>query len=764
MAKRRKQELDFIKSFVDGAYNRLGNVLYVDTDKEYSPEDPESELGYCFKHTDPVNHNVIYQIKCSRIGISNTDYRILMHEYGHIYLGHLDGIHEELDSQIVSVFRDQRGELINQINEACGIDFADKLIERVIDDPVLNHSLHNIAMDMEVNSKVLSDDDIDEMEMDITSILPKYQEKALEYLKDKAPDEETKKQIQDVLNKMQKEAKIKLILPQRYHMGKDKDGKDIPFPNELTYAEYLILIIEHLDQFVKMLVSINMGGNGDTSEITKEMVQQALQNYMNQQQQGKSDAYNQGYQDAMKDYYNGTPGQTQQQVNAQNNPNQQGQQQPQNGQANQQGPQGQPRNGQGQPNGGSQPGSQQGGQPQMGPNGQPMPGNGGQPGAGQPGGMSGQGGSGQGQPQQGGMPSQGNGGQSAQGQGQGQSGSPTQGNGGGMSQQDLQDYNQGYQDGMNQAANGGGQGSGMQSLSSLMGDCGMSADGASSGDGQGQGDGSGQGQGQQGQGQGQGSGAGGSGRYQGMRKDPTKDHRMDHRTDSRDEADRKRALGKITSAGGVGCGDSGGPDATREVDKNVDPVEMAMNEVMQNVKAKVVKQELRRDVMKLYNRGIIRSTIAPTVSKKVTVSVDPKIVYLIDISGSMDTRLIDRILKSIGKSMRKLNRGLKYDIITWSTCLGEHIKDIDPKKGVPRISMGGGTSMASGMQYFKDHYGPEAILIVISDFEDYLEEWHKVELTMPEYDLWGFNYGDDRWQDSKKIDWKNMKIRRFNNQ
>jgi uncharacterized protein with von Willebrand factor type A (vWA) domain len=248
-----------------------------------------------------------------------------------------------------------------------------------------------------------------------------------------------------------------------------------------------------------------------------------------------------------------------------------------------------------------------------------------------------------------------------------------------------------------------------------------------------------------------------------MRKDPTKDHRMDHRTDSRDEADRKRALGKITSAGGVGCGDSGGPDATREVDKNVDPVEMAMNEVMQNVKAKVVKQELRRDVMKLYNRGIIRSTIAPTVSKKVTVSVDPKIVYLIDISGSMDTRLIDRILKSIGKSMRKLNRGLKYDIITWSTCLGEHIKDIDPKKGVPRISMGGGTSMASGMQYFKEHYGPEAILIVISDFEDYLEEWHKVELTMPEYDLWGFNYGDDRWQDSKKIDWKNMKIRRFNN-
>ena len=713
MAKRRKAELDFIKSFVDGAYTRLGNVLYVDTSKEYSPEDPESALGYCFKHVDPVNGNIIYQIKCSRIGIENTDFRIMMHEYGHIYLGHLDGIHEELDSQIISVFNEHRGELIDKINENCGIDFADKLIERVIDDPVLNHSLHNIAMDMEVNSKVLSDDDINEMEMDITSVLPKYQEKALEYLRDSAQDDEVKKAIDDTLKKMEKEAKIKLILPNRYHLGVDASGNPIPFPNELTYVEYLIMIIENLDQFVKMLVSINMGGNGDTSQITREMVQQALQNYMNQQGQGKSDEYNQGFQDAMNDYMNGTPGQTQQQVNqqaqqmqGQANPNQQGQQ----------------------------------GQQQPGQQGQGMPSSG--SGSGQP-----QQGSGQGSSQQGQGAGQ-NQGQSTSGQGQ-----QGQGQGGGMNSQQLNDYNQGYRDGMNQAAQSGGS-SGMQSLNDLMGDCGMSSDGSSSG---GQGD---DGDGSSGKGN-----SGSGGRYQGMRKDPTKQHgdgRMDHRTDSRDEADKKRELGKIRRSGGIGCGDSGGPDGVRTVDKDVDPVEMALNEVMQNVKKKVIKQEIKRDVMKLYNRGIIRSVIAPSVSKKVTITVDPKIVYLIDISGSMNTALIDRILKSIGKNMRKLNRGLKYDIITWSTRLGEHIKDIDPKKGVPRISTGGGTSMASGMQYFKDHYGPEAILIVISDFEDYLEEWHKVELTMPEYDLWGFNYGDDSWQDSRKIDWKNMKIRRFN--
>ncbi len=167
--------------------------------------------------------------------------------------------------------------------------------------------------------------------------------------------------------------------------------------------------------------------------------------------------------------------------------------------------------------------------------------------------------------------------------------------------------------------------------------------------------------------------------------------------------------------------------------------------------------------MKLYNKGINRSVIAPTVSRKVTISSQPKIVYLIDISGSMDTRLVDRILKTIGHCMRKLNRGLKYDIITWNTGLGEHIKNVDPKKGVPKIHMGGGTRLAKGIEYFRDNYKQDAILIVISDFEDYLEEWNKVEENMPGYLLYGFNYGNSSYYDSDKIKWKHMKIRKFSN-
>lgn len=594
---RTKQELELIKRFIDNTYSRFGNLVMVSTDKPFNPDCPE--LGYCYKYKSDDGSVVIYKIVCSEIGIPRTDFRILMHEYGHIYLGHLDGIHEELDTQICNVFRDRRGELIERINRECGIDFADKLIERVIDDPVLNHSLHNIAMDMEVNSKVLSTEDIEEMEMDITTVLPKYQEEFLKYLRDQAQDEEAKKELDERIKKMENEAKIKLIVPERYYLEKDK-----PFPPGRSYAEYLMLIIERIDQFVKMLVSIKKGGNGDTSQVTAQDIQDAL---------------------------NGQQGQ------------------------------------------------------------------------------------GNGQGQQGGSSSSGSG--------------------------------------------------GMQGLSDLMEEMGMSDGGNDSGNGKDK-----NGQGNNGQdkqpidskykGTRDGNGSG-NGNDQGDKDDPTRGNSRDHGSDSRNEADKKRELGQIRAGGGVGCSSTGGSGMTRIVDKEVDEVDMALEEVINQFRSHVVKIDAKRDLMYLYNRGINRTVLAPVIRRKVTMSTDPTIVFLIDVSGSMDTRLIDRILKTITKKMKRIGtgRGLKYNIISWSTRLEDHLQNIDPRKGVPRISSGGGTRMAEGIKFFKQNYGPEAILILISDFEDYLEEWHQVEMTMPEYTMYGFNYGSDRY----KQEFKYFKVKNFNN-
>lgn len=705
MPKRTRHELEAIKGFIDSTYNRFGNLLMVDTTKPYDPD--HSELGYCYKYTDPVNKHVVYKIICSQLGLPETDFRVLMHEYGHIYLTHLDGIHEELDIQICNLLRDHRGELIEYINESCGIDFADKLLERIIDDPNLNHSLHNIAMDMEVNSSVLSKEDIEEMEMDISRLHTQKMENLLEYNISAAENPEVKQKYQDQLDKMRNEAIIKLIVPERYYLGKDdQTGELIPFPNNLTYSEYLLLIIERLDQFVKMLVSIKMGGNGDTSQITQQDIQNILNN-MAKNWANKSDAYKQGYNDALNDYKNNQVGQKQNQPG----PGQQGQ--PQQGQGNQQG-----QSGQGMPMPGGS-GSEQQGQGQSG-------GNGGQSQSGNGNGKSGQCSGGSGNGQQGQDQSSGNGGQSQSGN-QGSSASSGQGSSGNSGDPQA-DYDQGYQDALNDIANNGGQGGGnMQSLSDFFDSMGISGDGQSP--------------------------------YKGTRSD-TEGAKNDHRTDERDEADKKREVGQIKSGGSLSCGNSGSPYMIREVDRDVDLVDMALKEVMQHIRSRVVKQDTRKDVMKLYNKGVVRSVIAPTVSRKVTISNEPKLVYLIDISGSMDTQLIDRILKTISKSMIKLSRGLKYDIITWSTELGEHIKDINPKKGVPKISSGGGTRIAKGIKYFKDHYDPSATLIVISDFEDYLEEWNQIESTMSEYTMYGFNYGYR--SESENVKWKNLKVRNFN--
>lgn len=250
------KELNEIKDFVDNTYSRRANLLSVDNDKPYDPE--HTQLGYCYKYVDEITKHVNYRIVCAKTGLSFLDFRVLMHEYGHIYLGHLDGVHEQLDSAALNVFENNRGPLADKLNKDLGITDADKLIQRVIDDPSVNHMIHNIAMDMEVNSRVLSKDDVEKMEIDITSILPRTLEERLEKAAESTEDPELKKMIADALNKMSKEAKMKFIIPERYHT-KDSLGNEVPFPAGKTYAEYFIMIIRNLDQFVKMLISINNG-------------------------------------------------------------------------------------------------------------------------------------------------------------------------------------------------------------------------------------------------------------------------------------------------------------------------------------------------------------------------------------------------------------------------------------------------------------------------------------------------------------------------
>lgn len=558
-----------IRSDVEFIYNNFGNLLLVDENKTIDPN--SLEIGYCFKYDN------VYSVFIAKTGDLRNDLCVKLHEYGHIYLGHLDGIHEEVDSMILRAINDNRDQLVEYINRECGIDFADLLLDKVIDDPVLNHSLHNIAMDMEVNSKILNLSDIEYQEKTLSDLMPKYEEEFLKYCKDHTDDQQKKDEIQKALDELSKQTKVKLIHPSRYH---NPDGS--PFPDELSYTDYILKIILNLDQFVKMMVSISQGGNGDTSDVSMDDVKNSL-----------NGGVGQSGMDAFDKLMNNS----------------------------------------------------------------------------------------------------------------GVSGNPSD-----------SDSSSGKGQGSNDTVN--------KTDSPYKGSRDKGTDSNGTGDGS----------------DGKGS-----------------DKKNDHGTDSRKDADKKRELGNIRSAGGKGCSNSGSPDATRLVEYE-DEIEMELDRVFKVYKSHVIKRDFMRDVTYKYNRGILRGVISPSYRQKITISDEPKIVYIIDISGSMDTRLVDRVLRTISMKMKKIGRGLKYDIITWSTGLGEHIRDIDPRKSVPRISMGGGTRMARAIDYFRENYDQSAVMILISDFEDYLEEWHDREKDMRGYQMYGFNYGNKSSQS-----WTYFKERNFSN-
>lgn len=637
-------------------------------------------LAYCNK-SDTANAN-IYNIVAHPIGDDDIDYKIYMHEIGHIYFGHLDEIHEELDSLLIDSINSDFYEISERINKECGIDFGEVLLKRIIDDPSVNHSLHNVAMDLEVNSKLLSEPELEAMEASITNIFQKKVEEALK-MTDQI-SESKKKELEDQLNQATQSSLLKFMHPNRFTTT-DGTGNVIPFPEGKSYTEYLLLMIKHADQFIKMLVSINSGGNGDTSKVTKQQIQDALNKWWNNQ----SEEYRRGYQQGLKDLKNGTA--------KQNRSNQPGSQA------------GNGQNGQGQ---GSQNGQSQGSQ-----NGQGS----------QAGGQNGQ--NGQGQNGQGGQGSQNGQGQQGGFQAGGdQAGQNGQGQNGQGSQNGMSDYERGYQDALRDAANGmsGGGGIMMRGLDSMINN-------------------------------GNGSSSGNSGD-----SNSASERDLDHGSDERRKADEARANGTIGESSNSD-GSNGMPpgdvhaELEMNVNKEVDKVEMILREIVQNVKKRVVSYTYSRNVMRLYNRGIDRRVIRPTMSQKVNMNTEIKLVFLIDVSGSMDRNLIQRILVTIPSELNKINRSLKYDIITWDTELENHFKDLTSKDVVPEIEVGGGTRIAKGIKYFKDQYDDTAVLVIISDFEDTLSEWKEVESTMNRYVIYGCNYGCGNRD--KATYWTNLKQR-----
>lgn len=579
-----------ITKYVESIYNDFGNVL-ITVEKDFTILSKSSDpiLGYCNKFGN------IYRVVYPKTNDDRINELIKMHEYGHIYLGHLEGIYEDLDQSLIKIIKNKDSQLIDQINKNCDIDYASDILDKVIADPWLNHSIHNIAMDMEVNSVILDKNDLDSMS---------------DYMNDLIFDEYMKLSNNgSVLPDMEKMGN----LISRFNM-KGVHPESFGFNEGLSYPDYLVLLILNLDKVLRMLsneynnkgkfekklngkIGKGMEGNGD-SESTEGSSSNSSGDSENE---GTS---NSNIPKTKEEFEEMIKNASRMSLPNKSNENE---------------------------------------------------------------------------------------------------GNDSKGNG--KSSSDSSDDND-------------------------------DNDSESSGNNKNNGD---------------------------EDSDET-DETSDHGTDSRKETDEKKKndLGNYTSPGGSGRG-LGRSENVRDYVINNDPLYMCLKEIISNVRHKVIKRDYTKDLTYKYNRKVLGrncNLLSPTYRQKITRSENPTVAFFVDVSGSMDSSLVDRIITTVRNGMKNIDRSLKYSIITWDTKLCEYYKDLDFNTPVPKISCGGGTELAGTFDLFKKDFGKDAIMVLISDFEDALNRWHDKESKMDGYTMYGLKYGHDTWYNGgRQPDWKNLKVR-----
>lgn len=164
---------------------------------------------------------------------------------------------------------------------------------------------------------------------------------------------------------------------------------------------------------------------------------------------------------------------------------------------------------------------------------------------------------------------------------------------------------------------------------------------------------------------------------------------------------------------------------------SITPFYMLKNFILSKLQSKGMDYAKVKDPMYITNRGKRGrgSDVMPTVIRKVlqpTKSVENNIVFLLDVSGSMDSSTLLKVVQTLMGLKSYLGRRGNYRIISWDTNL---TGDFDITKGnIDHLETGGGTHIARGIDYALEKYiktGNDR-LFVLSDLEDDLAEWDRV--------------------------------------
>lgn len=509
----------------------------------------------------------VYRVEVTETPDPHLNELLKVHEYGHIYHGHLEGSYKSVDKKLTNIIKNNYDKLTKEINESCGIDYADKLLDKITDDPMTNHMLHNVAMDLEVNSTVLDDDDINY----ISEASAKIISSELERMQNtEVKSENDKMKLCNRLSRMMNNYRMKGVHPSQFG-----------FSEGLRYPDYLVKCIMNLPEVLKHFpsssvkkVKLGDGGEGLKLDNLEELGSRMPKTI-------------EEFEEMMNNLV---------QVEA--------------------------------------------------------PGN----------------------------------------------GNGTEGDSG----------------------SGGGQGS--ESDSDKDNDKGKSS-GSSDGD------------------EDDDNEDGKDGKSSGKDKGKNGNEFSDHETDDRNESDSEKSSNKNHGRG------TGKSQNVRNYHVNNDPVSMALDSIIHDCKNKVIKRTFQRDFTYKYNRKILGNSgvLSASYRQKVSKDDNPTIVFFIDVSGSMNESLVDRCITTVRNRMKKIDQSLKYSIAAWDTQLEQLYKDIDCNSPIPKLSCMGGTELAGTFRYFRNNFSKDAIMVIISDFEDSLDDWAKEESVMSGYSMYGICYTDGNY-------------------
>lgn len=276
-------------------------------------------------------------------------------------------------------------------------------------------------------------------------------------------------------------------------------------------------------------------------------------------------------------------------------------------------------------------------------------------------------------------------------------------------------------DGQGQAQ-GQGQGNGQGQGGSN--DQGGDQNGQGQGDGQNNGNGNGNANGQNSKGKGssgkKGKGVGGGARGKMKASDLKK---IAQETDTKHVLDQasKGSVGNSSSSGNndnTGIGDDDGYAYVRGKGDTV----RGIQDFIKKICVMEDKVGYRQDVLYNYNRGKHSGGVMIPKSMQHHAMRYGNIYALIDVSGSVSESAVVRIIKNLKESKGVL--GPKSKVIFWNThYAGEY--NLNSREEI-KVPVGGGTSLGAGIYYINEKYikRPEDKLFIVSDFEDYMEEWN----------------------------------------